>query len=533
MERNSLEVREFSDSRGDGRDVPSTAAETALPDVAVAPNVPNPIGDAPIPDAPAEPSDVKTLLAPDEPVAPPDVATVVAPDDAPDVKTLVAPDSPAAEMTGAVAPERHRRRLLATTRLRQAHRTRVKVHVRAFDSFRHPGYAFLWLATVFTSAGFWLQQVVVGWLAYRITESAFWTSLALGLDALPILLVGPIGGLLVDNFDRRKLLAAVCCYQAVVTSVFAVIVMTGALQAWHIFAFIFFMGISWVISDPARMSLVANIVPRENLVNAFALNSMAFSATRLALPAAGGLLIAFAGPGPTLAIEAALQACAVVVALRLPSVQSSKAALRIGTALGELRDGARYALGQPTLIGMFALTALPALLVMPSIQGLMPVYAAEVFGVDSRGLGLMLSAIGAGSTLGAFALASFGELRAKNAVALGALVILALTMATFSVNPLFGAAYLNLMMLSAAMMAFFSVSNAVIQSAVSDEYRGRVTGLYMLTWGLFPFGSLVSGFLAERLGAPHATQIAAGMMAALLALAVWRIKALRNLDAEA
>ena len=409
----------------------------------------------------------------------------------------------------------------------------IRVRVHTFDSFRHPGYVFLWLATAFTSAGFWLQQVVVGWVAYQITESAFWTSLALGLDALPILLVGPVGGLLVDNFDRRKLLAVVCCYQTVVTSIFAFIVITGAVQAWHIFAFIFFMGISWVISDPARMSLVANIVPREGLINAFALNSMAFSVTRLALPAAGGALIAIVGPGPTLAIEAALQACAIVVVLHLPSVRSSKAALRVGKAFSELREGVRYVLGQPTLIGLFALTALPSLLVMPSIQGLMPVYAAEVFGVDSRGLGLMLSAVGAGSTIGTFALASIGEIRAKGVVTLAAMGVVALAMAAFSVNAIFHTAYLNLMILSAAMMVFFSVSNAIIQSTVSDEYRGRVTGLYMLTWGLFPFGSLVAGFLAERLGAPHATQIAVGVMLGLFALAVWRIKALRSLDAGA
>ena len=158
----------------------------------------------------------------------------------------------------------------------------MPARVRTFDSFQYPSYLFLWLATVFSSAGFWLQQVVVGWLTYEVTESAFWTSLALGLDALPILLVGPLGGVLVDNFDRKRLLAVIYSYQAVVTSVFAAIVLTGNLEAWHIFVFIFVMGLSWVVSDPARMSLIANIVPRENLVNAFALNSMAFSVTRLA-----------------------------------------------------------------------------------------------------------------------------------------------------------------------------------------------------------------------------------------------------------
>ena len=453
----------------------------------------------------------------------------------PDVKSLIAADSPAADLTGAVetspaisAPAT-RRRFRPHVRRPHIRPVHLPVRVRTFDSFKYQSYIFLWLATVFSSAGYWLQQVVVGWLAYEITGSAFWTSLALGLDALPILLAGPIGGVLVDRFDRSKLLAIIYGYQAVVTTVFAGIVMTGNLEAWHIFAFIFFMGLAWVVSDPARMSLIPNIVPRGNLVNAFALNSMAFSVTRLVAPALGGVLIAITGPGLTLALEAALQICAISVALCLRVTKPDRPALRLPTVFSDLREGVRYVLGEPVLIGLFTLTAMPALLVMPSIQGLMPVYAAEVFHVDSKGLGLLMSAVGAGSTLGTFVLASKGDIGSKNVVVLVSISVLTLATAVFSINVFFHTAYLNLMIISAAMMTFFSVSNAVIQSTVSDEYRGRVAGLYILTWGLFPFGSLSAGFLAERLGAPHATQIAAGAMLILFSLAVWRIRVLRQL----
>ena len=460
-----------------------------------------------------------------------------------DVKSLIPPDSPAAELTGVIETpsptptptQVARRRLRARIRRPNIRRPHIRpVHmparVHTFDSFRYRSYVFLWLATVFSSGGFWLQQVVVGWLAYETTGSAFWTSLALGLDALPILLVGPIGGVLVDNFDRKKMLAIIYGYQAVVTAVFSAVVLTGNLEAWHIFAFIFFMGLSWVVTDPARMSLIPNIVPRESLVNAFALNSMAFSVTRLALPALGGVMIAVWGPGPTLLLEAALQVCAVCTALYLKVRKSDRPALRLPTVFSDLREGVRYVLSQPLLIGLFTLTAMPALLVMPSIQGLMPVYAAEVFNVDARGLGLLLSAVGAGSTLGTFALASIGDIRRKTVVVLVSVLVLAVGTAIFSINVFFHTAYLNLMIVSAAMMTLFSVSSATVQSTVPDEYRGRVSSLYMLTWGLFPFGSLAAGFLAERLGAPHATQIAAGTMLVLFALAVWRIKTLRRLD---
>ena len=147
----------------------------------------------------------------------------------------------------------------------------LRMRVRTFDSFRYGRYLRLWFAMLCFSSGYWLQQIVVGWLTYDVTGSPMWTSLALGLDALPILLVGPIGGVLVDRFNRKRLIAFIYGYQATVSAIFAAIVLTGNLEIWHIFVYIPLMGVAIVINDPARMSLIANIVPKENLVNAFAL----------------------------------------------------------------------------------------------------------------------------------------------------------------------------------------------------------------------------------------------------------------------
>ena len=527
-----MEARESSHSR---RSIGQFTSNTSADVIGTTPSVDslNPSGPPDVKSLVAAPGATDALEGANQDVAglPQGIPGTDSTDVPSDVKSLIAADSPAAEFTGAIetptapATRRRFRPHIRRPHIRPVH---MPARVRTFDSFQYPSYLFLWLATVFSSAGFWLQQVVVGWLTYEVTESAFWTSLALGLDALPILLVGPLGGVLVDNFDRKRLLAVIYSYQAVVTSVFAAIVLTGNLEAWHIFVFIFVMGLSWVVSDPARMSLIANIVPRENLVNAFALNSMAFSVTRLAAPAIGGVLIAVVGTGPTLVLEVALQACAVCTALYLQVRKTDRPAMRLPTVFSDLREGVRYVLGEPILIGLFVLTAMPSLLIMPSIQGLLPVYAAEVFHVDSKGLGLLLSAIGAGSTVGTFVLASVGNIKWKTAVLLVSVIVLALATAVFSVNVIFHTAYLNLMIISAAMMTLFSVSSATVQGMVPDRYRGRVSGLYMLTWGMFPLGSVTTGFLADRLGAPHATQIAAGTMLVLFLLAVWRIKSLRQ-----
>ena len=480
---------------------------------------------------------------PNEPVGQPsqDVAGLVQTEPARDhqaaleeVKNMISAESPEAELTGAVQLEPEsvqpvapaRRRMFPRMHRPHVRAPRVRGRLHTFDSFRYRGYIFLWLATMFSSGGFWLQQVIVGWLTYEVTDSAFWTSVALGLDALPILFVGPFGGLLVDNFDRRKLMAFIYGYQTTVTLVFSVVVLTGNLQAWHIFSFIFFMGLAWVVTDPARMSLISNIVPRENLVNAFALNSMAFSVTRLATPAVGGVLIAVAGAGPALLVQAAFQIGAVCAALTLRVVTVPKPRMSLASVRDGLLEGIRYVLNTPLLLGLFALNAMPAMLIMPSVNGLMPVYAAEVFDVDARGLGLLVSAFGAGSTLGTFALASLGDIKAKGIALICGIIVTAITTLLFSVNAFFPTAYLNLMIISAAMMMYFSVTSAVVQGTVPDEFRGRVTGLYMITWGLFPVGSILAGWLAENLGVQHATQITSGIMLLLLAFAAWRFRSL-------
>ncbi len=538
-----MEARESSYSRRD--DSPAVAVDAVNHLQSLHPDTPRPdqVADA---DSSVQNPDVASLVgapAPDEQVgaASRDVAGLVYPEPAHDpestleeVKNLISAE---VELTGVVRLEPDtvrtaipaRRRIFPNARVLRVRPVRIRPRIHTFDSFRYRNYVFLWLATMFSSGGFWLQQVIVGWLAYEVTQSAFWTSVALGLDALPILFVGPVGGLLVDNFDRRKLMSFIYGYQATVTLAFATVVLSGNLQAWHIFAFIFFMGLAWVVSDPARMSLIPNIVPRESLVNAFALNSMAFSITRLATPALGGVLIALVGAGPTLLLEAAFQIGAVAAALSLRVVNISRPRMSLASARGGLIEGIRYVLDTPILLGLFALNTMPALLIMPAVNGLMPVYAAEVFRVDAKGLGLLVSAFGAGSTLGTFALASMGDVKAKGVAIMCGVTITAAATMLFSVNAFFPTAYLNLMIVSAATMMSFSVTGAFVQSVIPDDYRGRVTGLYMITWGLMPVGSLIAGWLAENLGVQHATQIMSGVALLVLALAAWRFRSLWNM----
>ena len=403
--------------------------------------------------------------------------------------------------------------------------------VRTFESFRHRNYRFLWASSLFFSGAFWLQQVVIGWMAYDLTGSALLTSLAMGLDALPILIAGPIGGLLVDRWDKRKLLAGVFAYQALLALGFGAITLMGLVNAWHLFAFLFLMGMGWVIADPARMALIPGIVPRHSLVNAFALNSLAFSVSRLAVPALGGALLAFAGAGAAMLLEAAIVAVAVAAILWLRMDPApAKPRLSASAALSELAAGARYIRENPLILGLLLFGFLPPVLALPFLTGLIPVYAAEVYGVGPAELGLLMSSVGGGFLVGTLILASIGDAGRKGMVIMGSIALMAASMAAFALNPSLALAYPLLAIGSAGTMGFFSVTGAAMQGALPDALRGRVSGIYIMTFGAMPLGSLAAGMIAESFGAPAATMIAAFVVAfAALALAL-KFPEIRRLD---
>ena len=345
--------------------------------------------------------------------------------------------APADAVSVPVKPRRRVRPHIRKPQMPRVNTTRISVRVprvrpmrvHTFDSFQHRNYRFLWASTLFFSGAFWMQQVIIGWLTYELTQSALLTSLVMGLDALPILIAGPLGGLLVDRWDKRKLLTGVFAYQSVLALGFALLVLLGTVNTWHVFGFVFLMGIGWVIADPARMSLIPAIVPRHSLVNAFALNSLAFSITRLAIPAVGGALLAFAGAGVALLLQGALVALASALALGLGTFATAgQSKLNPRVVLSEILEAVRYIRETPVVLGLLMLGFIPSVLVSPFLHGLIPVYAAEVYKVGPVTLGLLMSAVGAGFLTGTLVLASLGDVQRKGLMIMGCIALICVSM---------------------------------------------------------------------------------------------------------
>ena len=422
--------------------------------------------------------------------------------------------SPAPVEDAPAVPKRRLPRLGRHARLRPIH---IHVRVHTLDSLRYRDYRLFWFSTLFMSGGLWVFELVIGWLTYDLTRSPLLTSLALGLGALPYLLVAPVGGVLADRFDRRKVLLVNTAYQAVLTAGFSTLVVMGVAATWHIFAFILAIGVSSAVHDPTRFAIVPSLVPRQNLVNALALQGLAFNVTRLAVPAAAGLLIALLGPGRTLFVASALylSAAAAVQAMALARGDQRDAAQ--DKPLTKLMEGARYVKTEPLILTLILLGAIPFLVVFPFVHGLLPVYAAEVFEVGPAGLGLLLSSLGLGASVGTVIIASLGDIAHKGRLILLGLVMVVASAVVFSHTPSFMSPMLVLMVMAGSLTMYFTLSGAVLYSVVPDNLWGRVSSLGVMTWGLLPLASALSGGLATLLGAPSATLIGGVFVAVLLA----------------
>ena len=409
---------------------------------------------------------------------------------------------------------------------------RMNLRVHTLDSMRYRNFRLLWAATLCASGGYWVYTVVIGWLAYDLTRSPLLTALAQGLDHLPFLLVAPLAGVLADAWDRRKIVASVAVYQAAVMAAFAVVVFLGRTEPWHILAFVLAIGLSWTITETAKGSILPNIVPRHNLVNAIALNALAFNITRLGLPAVAGIIIAWAGPGSTLMLAVALFIVAIWAALALRLGSAGQPEARRGPVLASFVEAARYLRAEPSVLRLLLLGMVPPMLIMPFVLGLMPVYAAEVFGGGSASLGFLVSALGGGAALGSLLLATKGEFRNKGRALLVALALVIVSMALFSATRSLALAIPALMLFGGSLMWYWSVLGVSIQMVIPDGLRGRITALGVMSFGFLPVGSLLAGIIAELVGAPLATLIGAATVTVLLAILSLRFRRMWSFQPE-
>jgi MFS family permease len=390
-------------------------------------------------------------------------------------------------------------------------------------AFRHRNYRFFWTGQIVSLVGTWMQSVAQSWLVLQLTNSAFQVGLIAALQFTPVLLLSMIGGVVADRRNKRRLLLLTQSASAVQALVLGLLVVTGKVQVYQVMALAACLGVINAFDGPVRQAFVVEMVGREDLMNAIALNSSAFNTARILGPAIGGVLIARFGVGPVYLINAASYLAVIysLAVLRESELHAHPRGPREGV-LESLKAGMRYVRGAPTVqVAIFLVGAVATFGMNYTV--LLSVMARDVFKIGSQGFGLLMASIGVGSVLAALTLAFRSRVDPLRTMLLGGMGIAVFEM-LFAGSP--WAHFLPLPVFLLLLVGFSAISltataNTTIQQQVPDELRGRVMSVYLSVFsGSVPLGGLFAGSLARRWGAPLAVAVGAGL-SGVAVLAAW------------
>ncbi len=372
---------------------------------------------------------------------------------------------------------------------------------RILRSLRHRNYRLYYLGQLVSMHGTWMQSVAQAWLVYRLTQSSFMLGLVSFVTLLPMLLLGLLGGVVADRLPRRRLLITAHSMAMLQALVLGVLTLKGWIQVWQILLLAFWLGLVQAFETPARHSFVSEMVPREDLANAIALNSSVFNIARFLGPAIAGWLVAMVGEGPVFLLNSASFLAVIIGLLRMNLPETARPVLK-GSAAGHLGEGLRYAWSHATIRPALMMVALVSL-AGASYLVLLPVLAKEVFGGGPQTLGILYGAAGAGALVGALRLAHRAGALGLERVIGSAGVIAGLALLGLSTAEGLWLALPALAVGGFAFTTLIASSNTFIQMLVPDALRGRLMALFSVVFlGLAPIGSLTAGSLAHVLGAP-------------------------------
>jgi MFS family permease len=392
-----------------------------------------------------------------------------------------------------------------------------RLRTRTFSALvKYPNYRLYWFGALASNIGTWTQMVAQGWLVYQLTGSAFYLGAVGFASAIPTLFLLLFGGVLADRFERRRLMVGTQTGSMILAFTLAALTLLGHITVWHIMVIALLNGVVNSLNAPVRQTIISDLVAKEDLTNAIAINSTQFQASRTLGPAIAGVIVALVGPGWCFFING-LSFVAVIAALLAMTVPPLPPRKTKTSLLANVREGVAYVRGNGTLLALLSLAVVPSLFAMP-YQALMPIFASDVLGTDARGLGLLGSASGLGAVVGALSVASLGKGAARGRLMLGAITAFGLGLILFSLSRSMMASLLILVGVGVASMAYNALNQSFIQMHAADEMRGRVMSLLTLTtFGLQPFGQLGIGTAAQLLG-PSAAVLASGAVCAALAL---------------
>jgi MFS family permease len=374
--------------------------------------------------------------------------------------------------------------------------------LRTFRALRHRNYRLYFLGQLVSLTGSWVQTAALTWLAYVLTNQSLWAGLIFAAQVLPTSLLGTLGGSLADRWPKRGLLLTTQSILLLLAVLLAAIVLAGRVNPWHLLAVSFLTGLVNAVDFPARLSFVVDMVGRDDLINAVALNSLMFNIARVVGPAIGSLALPLLGAGYCFLFNG-LSYVAVLGALWCMDVRGvTPAADRVQQP--SLFAGFHFLAHQPGIVLLLLLTGAMCFFAWP-ILSLLPALADKTLHVSEggSGYGALLCFFGVGALLAALLVASFGSLTRRRLFLGAGVGVSATALAGLSLVQSLPQAAAVCTLLGAGLILFNSTSQAVTQLSATDGNRGRVMGVWsMVVSGAMPLGNLVAGMAADRWGVP-------------------------------
>ncbi|MBF0483156.1 MAG: MFS transporter [Candidatus Omnitrophica bacterium] len=386
-----------------------------------------------------------------------------------------------------------------------------------FRALQNRNYRLFFTGQGISLVGTWMQQVAMAWMIYRLSNSALMLGMVGFVSQIPAFLITPFAGIFADRYDRRKMLVITQTLAMTQALILAVLVLTKHITIPYIFILSVFLGVINSFDVPIRQAFTIDMIEKkEDLGNAIALNSSLFNVARLIGPSLAGFLIAWLGEGICFLVNT-LSYVAVIVSLCLMIMPPFVRKLSEQHIFEEIKDGVVYSFGfMPIRVILLAL-AMVSLWATPA-QLLMPVFARDIFHGGPKTLGILVAAAGMGALLGAVYLA-----QRKSVVGLGKIIVRAtllfgIAVIAFALSTIFWFSLGCIFLCGFGMMVQMAACNTILQTIVEENKRGRVMSMFTLAFmGTVPFGSLIGGSLAHKIGAP-ATLVFGGVCCILFGL---------------
>lgn len=384
---------------------------------------------------------------------------------------------------------------------------------RTFAALRNRNYRTFFFGMLASMTAMQMQQIARGYLAFELTHKATSVGLVSVAWAVPQIVFSLFGGVVADRVEKRNLLMITQSLTGLLALITAILVHTGVITIGHLILLGLLQGTVFAFNMPARQSLVPELVGRQDLMNAIALNNAGMNFTRVFGPALAGQIIAlqFIGLTGVYYLNACLYIVYIFFISQIPATGTA-AGRRKGSMVVEFRDGMHYIRTHALLPTLLTLGFLPIIFGMP-YQSMLPVISKTVYDAGSQGLGFMATASGLGALVGSLTIASLTGIRRKALLQLTMGVCFGLALIAFSLAPSLAVALLTLLFVGGTATFYQTLNNTLVMTSADPEYQGRVMSVYMISMSLMPLSSLPVGIVVDHIGARHTIGIAGALVA--------------------